>query len=74
MTVRNRVREIRRALDLTQEEVCHRAGISKWTLIRVERHPDHTPAYATMFAISRVLGKSVDELFFAPSHVRASSQ
>lgn len=71
MAVRNRVREVRRALDLTQEEVCRRGPISKWTLIRVERHPDHTPSYETMFTLARVLGKSVDELFFAPQAISA---
>jgi DNA-binding XRE family transcriptional regulator len=66
MGVKNRVRQVRREMDLTQEEVCRRAKISKWTLIRVERHADHVPAYATMFAIARALGRSVDSLFFAP--------
>jgi transcriptional regulator with XRE-family HTH domain len=64
--VRNRVRETRRALDLTQEDVCLRGPISKVTLIRVEGDPSHSPSYETMFILSRVLDKPIDYLFLPP--------
>ena len=51
--MQNRVRETRRAAEITQERLCEMADISRWTLIRIERHPGHRPAYDTMRNIAR---------------------
>lgn len=60
----NPVRQARRAADLTQAQLCAKAGVSSWTLIRMEHSKaDWEPSGRAMFAVARALGKTVDELF-----------
>jgi DNA-binding XRE family transcriptional regulator len=58
----NRVREVRRQRDLTQEQVCAEVGISRWTLIRIEAGRVK-PNSETMLALARVLDSDLNTLF-----------
>lgn len=54
-------------MDLSQGQVGRIAGIPQQTVSRVELDK-HVPRYATMAAIARALGSSVEELFPMESH------
>lgn len=62
MSTSNRVRELRRQRDLTQEQVCAEVGISRWTLIRIEAGRVR-PNSETMLALARVLDTDLNTLF-----------
>lgn len=60
----NRVREVRRGRDMTQERLAALAGISRWTLIRVESHPGHQVSGDVMRRLARSLGTDLNTLFW----------
>jgi transcriptional regulator with XRE-family HTH domain len=62
LTIGERVRARRRALDLTQEEIARRAGVSLNLVNRVEREQIKDPHVSTLRSLARGLGVSVEEL------------
>ena len=58
-----RIREIRVALSLTQQELADRVGVSRQTINMIEKG-DYNPTIQLCIAICRTLGKSLDELFW----------
>lgn len=57
-----RLQEARRAADLTQQELCQKAGLSYSTLAKIERGAIKAPSVFTIFQIATVLGTSLDTL------------
>jgi DNA-binding XRE family transcriptional regulator len=57
----NRVRQLREAAGLTQEELVARAGIGRITLIRIEQG-EQSPRYETLMRIAQALGLRIGEL------------
>ena len=53
----------RAELDLSQEELAHRAGVSRQTINMIERG-DYNPTLNLCVSICRVLGKTLDEIFW----------
>ena len=58
-----RIRTLRLEQDLSISELSRLAGVSKGYLSQVERSPAARPSAATLYAVARALGASVDDLF-----------
>lgn len=61
--MRNRLRELRRERDLTQEELAKVLGVSRQTIIAIERGK-YAPSLPLAFRISRVFERPLDTIFF----------
>ncbi len=66
-TLGKRLQEARRAAGLTQQAMCHQAGISYSTLAKIERGAIKAPSIFTIKQIAEVLGTSLDNLIGAKS-------
>lgn len=60
--MKNRIRELRGKLGLSQAELGGRVGVSRQAINLVE-NGRHDPSLSLAFAIARVLRARVDELF-----------
>lgn len=58
-----RVREARKALGLSQQELARRAGVSRQTIIAIEKG-NYNPTINLCVAICKILGKTLDDLFW----------
>lgn len=58
----NRIREFRKELGLSQEELAARCGVSRQTVNAIENNK-YDPTLALAFALARELGVMVDGLF-----------
>lgn len=60
--VRNEVRRHRRALDLTQEDLAERVGVTRQTVISIEGGR-YNPSVALALRLAETLGVPVEALF-----------
>ncbi len=60
--MKNRIRELRRAQELSQEALAKRCGVSRQTINAIE-NDKYDPTLALAFHLARQLGCTVDELF-----------
>ena len=58
-----KLKAARAAMDLSQEALAERVGVSRQTIHAIERG-DYNPTIRLCIAICRVLGKTLDELFW----------
>ncbi len=58
----NGIRERRKELGLSQEELAKRCGVTRQTVNAIENNK-YDPTLALAFALARELGLTVDELF-----------
>ncbi len=58
-----RLKAARAALDLSQEELAVKCGVSRQTISAIEKG-DYNPTIKLCISICRVLGKTLDELFW----------
>lgn len=58
----NVIRERRKELGLSQEELAKRCGVTRQTVNAIENNK-YDPTLALAFALAGVLGLTVDELF-----------
>ncbi len=58
-----RLKSARAALDLSQEELAKRCGVSRQTMSAIEKG-DYNPTINLCIAICKVLNKTLDELFW----------
>jgi len=56
------IQQARQSAGLTQQELCHQAGMSYSTLAKIERGAIKTPSVFTVARIASVLGTTLDEL------------
>jgi len=68
-----RIRELRKSLSLTQEQLAERAGISVSFLSMIERG-DRVPHLETLAMLSKPLGVSLAEVFVGIGESSASRQ
>ena len=59
-----KIKECREALNMTQECLCEKAGISRGTLCALESGKSKTTTTKTLLKIAKALNKTVDEIFF----------
>lgn len=62
-----RLQKARQTAKLTQQELCHQAGLSYSTLAKIERGAIKAPSIFTISQIAAVLGTSLDALVGAPT-------
>lgn len=58
-----KLKAARAELDLSQEELARRAGVSRQTINMIERG-DYNPTLNLCLSICRALGKTLDEIFW----------
>ena len=60
-----RLKSARAALDMSQQQLADAVGVTRQTINAIERG-DYNPTIRLCLAICRVLGKTLDELFWEP--------
>ncbi|UCH33849.1 MAG: helix-turn-helix transcriptional regulator [Armatimonadota bacterium] len=60
--MKTRLRELRARYDLTQEDLARRVGVSRETIVHLERGR-YNPSLRLAFRISQVLHSRIDEVF-----------
>ena len=60
-----RLKAARAALDMSQQQLADAVGVSRQTINAIEKG-DYNPTIRLCLAICRVLGKTLDELFWEP--------
>ena len=60
----NRIREKRKEMKISQEELAKKCGVSRQTINAIENNK-YDPTLSLAFALSRELGMLVDELFIS---------
>jgi len=63
-SIGERIRQMRTAAGMTQQQVASAAGIGRVTLVRLERGAQ-SPRYQTLVAVSQALGQPLAELLLA---------
>lgn len=58
-----KLKAARAALDLSQQELAERVGVSRQTINAIEKG-DYNPTIQLCKSICKVLGKTLDELFW----------
>ena len=58
-----KLKSARAALDLSQQELADKVGVSRQTINSIEKG-DYNPTIKLCIAICKVLGKTLDELFW----------
>ncbi|MGA7351533.1 MAG: helix-turn-helix transcriptional regulator [Acidobacteriaceae bacterium] len=66
-TVHNRVRELRLAHDLTQEQLAAAVGVSRQSINSIERDR-YVPSLPLALLLARVFGCPVDHIFTLEPH------
>lgn len=61
-SLQNHIKQHRARLDLTQDALAERVGVSRQTILAIEKLR-YTPSTLLAFKIARALGMQVDELF-----------
>lgn len=61
--LKNRVRELRTALNLRQADLAHQVDVTRQTILAIEKSRLN-PSIRLSLKIARVLGQSVDEIFY----------
>jgi len=60
--VKNRIRELRARFDLTQEELAEKVGVTRQTILAVEKNK-YLPSLLLAVKIARVFNKKVEDVF-----------
>ena len=58
-----KLKSARAALDLSQEELARKCGVSRQTISAIEKG-DYNPTINLCIAICRILGKTLNDLFW----------
>ena len=60
-----KIREVREALKMTQEELADKSGVSRGTICALESGQIRTTTTKTLCKLSNALGVGIDQIFFA---------
>lgn len=60
--VSNKVQELRTAASITQEELAERVGVSRQTIIAIERG-NYTPSVMLALKLARYFKRNVEDIF-----------
>ncbi len=70
----NSVRKLRRAADMTQEDLADRAGVSRQTILAIEKG-NYTPSVGLALMLAAVLKVRVEDLFqLSPGQLNEGGQ
>lgn len=59
----NKIRDIRRAANMTQEELSKKSGVSRGTIAALEKNSGKNTSTRVLVAIAEALGTSLERLF-----------
>ena len=62
MPIYNEIRKMRMARNITQEELADRVGVSRQTIVAIEKG-NYTPSLALAMTLAKFFKVSVEELF-----------
>lgn len=62
-----KIKEVREARGLTQEELAEKSGVSRGTISALENGAVRTTTTKTLVKLALALGVSVDQIFFSNS-------
>jgi len=60
--IRNQIRELRATLEMTQQELADRIGVTRQTVIAMEQDK-YSPSLETAFKVALVFGVSLEQCF-----------
>jgi putative transcriptional regulator len=60
--IRNRIRELRAARDLTQQQLADQVGVTRQTVIAMEQDK-YSPSLETAFKVALALGVTLEQCF-----------
>jgi len=70
----DRIKALRNRLNLTQEQLSQKSGISVYTISRLERGERVDPSVFTVDALAQTLGTTVDGLLHGPRNAPKSAR
>lgn len=59
-----KIKELREAMKMTQEELAEKSGVSRGTISALENGIDRTTTSKTLVKLARALDTTVDRIFF----------
>ena len=59
-----KIKELREAMKMTQEELAEKSGVSRGTISALENGIDRTPTSKTLVKLAQALDTTVDRIFF----------
>ena len=59
-----KIKELREAMKMTQEELAEKSGVSRWTISALENGIDRTTTSKTLVKLAQALDTTVDRIFF----------
>ena len=65
--IRNQIRELRATLEMTQQELADRIGVTRQTVIAMEQDK-YSPSLETAFKVALVFGVSLEQCFQYDPH------
>ncbi len=62
-----KIKELREAMKMTQEELAEKSGVSRGTISALENGIDRTTTSKTLVKLAQALDTTVDRIFFTKS-------
>ena len=59
-----KIKELREAMEMTQEELAEKSGVSRGTISALENGIDRTTTSKTLVKLAQALDTTVDRIFF----------
>jgi putative transcriptional regulator len=61
-TIRNQIRELRARLEMTQQDLADKVGVTRQTIIAIEQDK-YSPSLETAFKVAMTLGVPLEQCF-----------
>ena len=60
-----KIKEVRKSLKMSQEELAQKSGVSRGTIAALESGTERVTTTKTLAAIAKAMNVTVDQIFFA---------
>lgn len=60
-----KIKEVRKSLKMSQEELAEKSGISRGTIVALEAGIERVTTTKTLVALAAAMNVSIDQIFFA---------
>jgi len=71
MVIKNKVRELRLKMDLTQENLADRVGVSRQTINAIENER-YNPSLELALKLGEIFAEAVEDIFIIPESPQAT--
>ena len=71
MVIKNKVRELRLKMDLTQENLADRVGVSRQTINAIENER-YNPSLELALKLGEIFAEAVEDIFIIPENPQAT--